>query len=113
MNEFDRLRTALARYKYPLLILLIGILLMLLPSGQKDLREAAEADEVLAAILSAAQGMGETHVLISENGVVVVCRGASSASVKLDIIRAVSSYTGFGSDKITILTLRNEMGRRL
>ena len=84
---------------------------MLLPSGQKGGHEAAEADEALAAILSAAQGMGETHVLISENGVVVVCRGAASASVKLDIIRAVSSYTGFGSDKITILESDKEGGQ--
>ena len=31
--------------------------------------------------------------------------GAENAAVKLDIIRAISSYTGFGSDRITILKL--------
>ena len=61
----------------------------------------------LAEILSDTQGIGKTRVLISDTGVVVACTGASNASVKLDIIRAVSSYTGFGSDKITILKIRN------
>ena len=35
--------------------------------------------------------------------VIVVCEGAAKASVRLDILRAVYSYTGFGSDKVTIL----------
>ena len=45
------------------------------------------------------------ELLISESGVVVVCQGAENARVRLDIIRAVSSYTGFTSDKITILKM--------
>ena len=113
MNDFTKIRAVLAQYKYPLLILAVGFLLLLLPSGQKMRPADPDTDEALAAILSEAKGMGETHVLISENGVVVVCRGASNASVRLDIIRAVSSYTGFGSDKITILTLGNKTGRRM
>ena len=51
------------------------------------------------------EGVGEAQVIISDNGVVVVCRGAENAAVRLDIIRAISAYTGFGSDRITILKL--------
>jgi hypothetical protein len=43
--------------------------------------------------------------LLSDNGVVVVCDGAENAKVRLDIIRAISSYTGFTSGKITILKM--------
>ena len=63
--------------------------------------------EALAELLSKTQGVGKAQVLISESGVVVACSGASNASVRLDMIRAVSAYTGFGSDKIIILKLRN------
>ena len=56
-------------------------------------------------MLSRVEGVGEAQVIISDSGVVVVCRGAENAAVKLDIIRAISAYTGFGSDRITILKL--------
>ena len=36
-------------------------------------------------------------------GVVIVCEGAGSARVRLDIVNAVSAYTGFGSDRIKVL----------
>lgn len=39
-------------------------------------------------------------------GAVVVCQGADRASVKLDIIRAVSSLTGLGSDKIIVIKMK-------
>ena len=79
----NKLLPFLEKYKAPLLVLLLGIALMLIPTGS---------------------GRGET-ALLSENGVVVVCDGAENAAVRLDIIRAVGSYTGFGSDRITILKL--------
>ena len=89
-----------------LIILLAGILLMLLPSGEKREVNVPSAQEALAEILSKTQGVGDARVLISESGVVVACTGASNAAVRLDIWRAVRAYTGFGSDKITILKLR-------
>lgn len=96
----------IAKWKYPLIILLAGILLMLAPNAEKRETSAPGAQEALAEILSKTQGVGEARVLISESGVVVACTGASNAEVRLDILRAVRSYTGFGSDKITILKLR-------
>ena len=97
-------RETLDKFKYPLLILALGIILMLLPSGGAK-SEEAEGDERIQQMLSRVEGVGEAQVIISDSGVVVVCRGAENAAVKLDIIRAISSYTGFGSDRITILKL--------
>ena len=104
MNKKNILQL-LEKWKLPVLILLIGLCLMLLPSTHAAEQPDAE-QEALALLLSETQGVGKARVLISESGVVVACSGASNASVRLDIIRAVCSYTGFGSDKITILKLR-------
>ena len=95
----------LEKFKYPLVVLVIGVALMMLPTGGSQASEATDRDEQVAVILSQTEGVGEAKVLISENGVVVACAGAENARVRLDIIRAVSSYTGFTSDKITILKM--------
>ncbi len=94
----------LDKFKYPLLILVLGVILMLLPTGSAK-SEEAEGNERIQQMLSSVEGVGEAQVIISDNGVVVVCRGAENAAVRLDIIRAISAYTGFGSDRITILKL--------
>ena len=94
------------KWKTPLFILLAGLLLLLLPGGEEKSVPAAPPEAALADILSKTQGVGEARVLMSDSGVVVACEGASSAEVRLDILRAVRSYTGFGTDKITILKLR-------
>ena len=106
-TEQNALWSKIVKWKYPILILLAGLLLMLIPSPEKRELSPVGGQEGLASILSNTQGVGEAQVLISEHGVVVSCDGASNAAVRLDIIRAVRSYTGFGSDKITILKLRN------
>lgn len=97
-------RETLDKFKYPLLILALGVILMLLPtSAQKD--TPADGEERIQQMLSSVEGVGEAQVIISDTGVVVVCRGAENAAVRLDIIKAIGSYTGFGSDRITILKL--------
>lgn len=73
---------------------------MLLPSAAKS--EMTEVGS-LGDALSITQGVGEAYVLISDNGVVVVCDGASDAATRLEIIKAVKTYTGFGADQITVL----------
>jgi stage III sporulation protein AG len=35
-------------------------------------------------------------------GAVVVCRGADNAAVRLQIVEAVSVFTGLGADKISV-----------
>ena len=88
--------------KWPLLVLAVGLLILLLPGGKRE-SVPESADGELARILSRVEGVGEAQVLLSEHGVVVVCEGADSAAVKMEILRAVGSYTGFGADRITIL----------
>lgn len=90
------------KFKYPLLVLIFGVTLMLLPSRAKS-ENVPQAGGELQQVLAHAQGVGDTYVIISEHGVVVVCSGAENAAVRLDVINAVSAYTGFGSDKITVL----------
>lgn len=97
----------LGQWKFPLLMLALGVLILVLPTGKKP-DKTTEPDEGLEAILSRAEGVGEAKILISEHGVIVVCEGALDPAVKMDIIRAVNSYTGFGSDKITILRLTDQ-----
>ena len=105
MDELKKWLGRLERYKYPLLVLLVGVLLMLLPLSPAKKEEEPAGETRLEQILSCSRGVGQARVLLSENGVVVVCRGADDAEVRLDMIRAIRSYTGFGSDKITILKL--------
>ena len=105
MNK-ESIRKLIENWRYPLLILLFGIGLMLLPARHGETKENQETQEPLAAVLSETQGVGKAYVLISEKGVVVACTGAADPAVRLDIIHAVGSYTGFASDKITILKLK-------
>lgn len=102
-----KLLTLMEKWKMPLLIMLAGLALMLIPTEAKPEDTGSEPQEALAQMLSETQGVGKAQVLISDSGVVVACQGANNAAVRLDIIRAVSSYTGYGSDKVTILKLRN------
>ena len=97
-KDINTLRTAIEKWKYP-------VLLMLIQTSKEQKVPANNAEEALAAVLASTQGVGEAQVLISDHGVVVACAGAANASVRLDIIRAVGSYTGFSSDRITILKL--------
>ena len=154
----------LAPFKYPLLILLLGIGLLLLPEKDdqptpttmeaQSVQEQDDLEQRLAELLCQIDGAGAVRVLlsvetgtavtyqedrqesghgdtterkaetvlISENGnevpvvvkttypvykgAVVVCQGADSAAVKLNIVRAVSSLTGLGSDKITVVKMK-------
>ena len=78
---------------------------MLLPSGHATPKDANENESQLEQVLRVSTGVGRVRVLLSEHGAVVVCDGAEKSQVRLDILRALGSYTGFGSDKITILKM--------
>lgn len=100
----------IGKYRYLLLLLLFGLALILLPagSGSKSAKNPASATATearLEAVLSEVSGAGRVSVLCSEEGVAVVCEGANSASVRLDIVRAVCVYTGLGSDRVTVLRM--------
>lgn len=108
MSELKEKAAKLDKFKYPLLVLIVGIMLMLIPGKSTYLDTSSGTDEPLKIVLSCTSGVGRAEVIASECGVVVVCDGAEDARVRLDIIRAVSAYTGFASDKITILKMSDQ-----
>lgn len=79
MNKLRGLVQALGKYRYALIVLLVGAVLMLLPSGkkeaadqtssastpQKDIPDAAAVQSELAALLSRVDGAGEVTVMLS------------------------------------------------
>lgn len=93
------------RYKYPLIMLLLAAALLLLPGKSEEYAEASGENVNLQDVIASCQGVGRVLMVVSDKGVVVCCDGAGNAKVRLDIISAVSSYTGFASDKITILKM--------
>ena len=99
------LKVKLAKYKYPLLVFLVGMLLLIMPSGHKgsDSVNATDEEKRFEHVLECSQGVGNASVLISDDGVVVVCDGADNSNVKLAILKAAEVFTGFSSDKIEIL----------
>ena len=103
MADWKSIREKLDKFKYPLLVLLIGILLMLLPGSIRSPTEAEGESARFGQLLSQVEGVGKSDLLISGEGIVVVCEGANDAE-------AIRSYTGFGSDRITILKME-EHGR--
>ena len=88
------------KLKLPLLVLILGVFLMLLPSGAKDTALPDDPGDRMQEILSHTRGVGRAMV--------IACTGADDPQVRLDIIRAIGSYTGFGSDRITVLKLADE-----
>ena len=40
-------------------------------------------------------------------GALILCEGADSASVRLDIVHAVSNVTGLGADKISVIKMQD------
>ena len=95
----------LDKLKFPLLALLLGLLILLLPTKKEQTTAEADGNQLLQQTLACTQGVGRVRVIVSEQGVVVVCQGADDARVRLEIIRAIGSYTGFTSERITVLKM--------
>lgn len=154
----------LERYKYPILVLLLGAALLLIPWGGgetpaeaapaagTDLMDPTALEQKLEALLGEMEGAGAVRVVLTlakgaaytyqtdrttrdgeetvetvlasgsggegpltrevtypvYQGAVVACQGADSAQVRLEIVRAVASLTGLGSDKITVIKLKDK-----
>lgn len=144
----------LIKNKYALIVLVVGLLILILPTGggskaetktetdlaapdfslqteenrlQKQLSKIQGAGRV--SVLLSVEGSvsrelaesGEETLVISENGgervvelyyvnpiykgAVIVCDGAAASAVKLEITKAVSAFTGLGSDKIRVIQM--------
>ena len=77
---------------------------------QTDVRRSGETSEETT-VFSANQSAQKTPVVTktkkaSYAGAVVVCDGADSAVVRLRIVQAVSALTGLGSDKISVIKMK-------
>lgn len=162
----EKLQLLGRKYKYPALILALGVLLLLFPTGKEsDVEETAaapsasgefdlsqftsDAEDLLSGLSGAgrvrlllaletdgentfltdenrSEGEGNTQlqsqaVLVKEGsdevpvsvtstfptfrGAVVLCQGAQDPKVILGIKEAISSLTGLGMDKITVLKM--------
>ena len=155
----------LEKFKYPALILLLGLALILWPSKQKQeepqtvpLQAEAEEEPIEARmeeILSCIEGAGEVRVLLTKRtgdetvyqtdetasagadsesrsrttvmagasgadvpvvrqtvfgqyrGALVVCQGADSPAVRLQLVNAVAGLTGLSTDRITVIKMKS------
>ena len=103
----------IGRFRYVLLVAAVGLVLLLLPSNSSASVPAAgeQTEEArLEALLSSMEGVGQAQVLLSESGAAVVCQGADSVTVRLNITEAMRCYTGLGADRIVIFKM-NESWR--
>ena len=159
-----KIKEALVKYKYAVIILLIGLFLLLLPEKKTEPNQQANnslpsthnlSAESLSEVLQLVEGAGRVRVLFSvasgeetlyqtnqdtssseDNkntktetviivdadrkesglikqvnpqkylGAIVVCQGADSPSVRLDITQAVSRIIGLSADKICVLKMK-------
>ncbi len=160
MEHLTGIEKGLGKYKFPVLILLLGVGLMMVPA--KEPREAPQKEAVepgcsmeaqMEALLCQIKGAGEVEVLLTiqegeaytyqtdehirpeetdretvivsqgsgedrpvitrtrspvYRGAVVVCHGADIPSVKLSIVKAVQDLTGLGSDKISVIKMKEQ-----
>ena len=101
----------LVKYKFPLIVLIVGLLLLSIPTGstKSSTNGGENSDEQrLSAVLESSKGVGNAYVLISEHGAVVVCDGAADPEVKLRVVKCVEAYTGLGCDEIQVLLTRQK-----
>lgn len=158
----------LKRFRYPLIMLLIGLILLLLPlSGKKDTKGSEQIPEQeesvekkLESILSGISGAGKVRVMLtvaehettvyekdsqtdfrnsngditqsvtektvlygsssSESpiavkviapkyqGALVLAEGGDIPTVRLNLVNAVASLTGLGTDKITVIKMNGK-----
>lgn len=118
--DLGTLGRTLAKNKYVLLTLCLGLLLLLLPRGGSEAKAETGSGTPMAAsgipldtesrriavLLGSIRGVGAAEVLLSDCGAVVVCAGADDPRVRLDVTNAVAAYTGLGSDKITVMKMK-------
>ena len=101
------------------LCLALGVLLVFLGmgGGEESTYVAADTEESISAICSAMEGVGECRVIVSYGregaswgnegrevitGIIVVCEGGNSDTVKRRVTEALSSLYGIGTNRIKV-----------
>ena len=83
----------------------MSVLLSVEDSGTRAL--AKNGEEILVLSGSGGEGVVDVHYEAPKfKGAVIVCDGAVSSKVKLDVLSAVSAFTGLTSREIQILPRR-------
>ena len=112
---WERALAAVVKYRYVAAVTLLGVLLMLLPSGGRQSAETVRTPErtvqsEMEETLAAFDGTGRLRLMLTVEpgterwaGAVVVCEGGGSAAVRLELTQAVSALTGLPSDKIAVV----------
>ena len=121
--DLTALSKIVAKNKYVLAVLALGLVLLLWPSGKSGDPSAEHytgiGDDLassgipldtealrISQMLEEMEGVGRATVLLSHEGAVVVCQGANSAKVRLEVTNALASYTGLRSDKISVMKMK-------
>lgn len=82
----------------------VSVLLSVKGSASRELAESK--DETLVVSENGDEKVVDLHYVNPEYlGAVIVCEGARSAEVRLEITRAVAAYTGLESNKITVMNM--------
>lgn len=120
MTEYNNTRWGqfLIKNRYLLLLLLAGLFLIMLPGTGENKEKMAESTQEelrLKGALQSLEGVGDVYVLLAEeggrnggySGAVILCQGANDAAVRLQIVEAVSAFTGMGSNRIIVLKMKS------
>lgn len=154
MDTLKRITEKILKHKYAVLVLVLGLVLMLLPTSKKETETPAQEESTVAQeqdislqlteILGQIEGVGQVRVMLtvaagestvyrydedgdtviitdadraesglveqvipaSYLGAIIVCQGADSAAVRLNVIEAVSKVTGLSTDRISVLKMK-------
>ena len=111
-----RLQAMAGKYRYAAAAALLGVLLMLLPAGDRresrgDAQQTAPTvQSEIEAALAAFDGAGRLRLVLTVEpgterwaGAVIVCEGADSAAVCLRLTQAVAALTGLSADRIAVV----------
>lgn len=101
--------------KRVLLILLLAVALLvvlcIIPSGEKS-EEEIDEETRLSSVVAEVSGVGRCEVMINYNedgevfGVIILCEGAESVTVRERLSDLLSSLYGIGANRISILKIR-------
>jgi len=83
----------------------VSVLLSVEGSQERELASDEDGYLVVSAGSGVQQAVDRRQVYPRYVGAVVVCQGADSSGVRLELTRAVAAFTGLGSDRIVVIKM--------
>lgn len=118
----NKVTKKLGAYKYVLLVIAVGLILLLWPNAPPSSVDADEKtpstttqqgsaattplESALGEQLNRIEGVGRAELLLTDNGALVVCDGALDAGIRMKVLEAVSSVTNLSYDKISVIKMK-------